>query len=50
MFGQNVDATFSWNIIKYKNGFTLESDNGDVKYFFGTVHPNKLWTVNFKVS
>ena len=50
MFGQNIDATFPWDIIKYKNGFYLQINNMDAKYFFGTAHPNKLWTVYFKVS
>ena len=50
IFGDNIKPSFGWNIGTNKLGFWLESSNSDTAYFFGTLHPGQLWTVNFKIS
>ena len=50
MFGQVEKPVFSWWIKKYKNGFTMMSSGADVGYYFGTLHPNRLWDLFFTVS
>lgn len=51
MFGDGSEADISgWDIKKYKNGFHMQKNNSDSVYYFGTLHPNKLFAIHYTVS
>ena len=51
MFGGGSEAdTSGWDIKKSKNGFSMQKNNSDTVYYFGTLYPNKLFVINYTVS
>lgn len=51
MFGGGSEAdTSGWDIKKSKNGFSMEKNNSDSVYYFGTLYPNKLFVIHYTVS
>ena len=46
-FGDSQQANFPWVVIRSKNGFSLQFENPDAVYYFGTLYPNRLWDVFF---
>ncbi|WP_368190471.1 hypothetical protein [Blautia sp. 1033sp1_1033st1_G9_1033SCRN_220408] len=50
VFGGTDKASFAWTIAKSKLGINVQINNSDAAYFFGTAHPNRLWTLTIKIS
>ena len=50
VFGGADKASFAWTIAKSKLGINVQINNSDAAYFFGTAHPNRLWTLTIKIS
>lgn len=50
VFGGLDKALFAWTIAKSKLGINVQINNSDAVYFFGTVHPNRMWTLTIKIS
>ena len=50
IFGGANKASFAWGIAKNKLGINIEIGNSDAAYYFGTTHPNRLWTLTIKIS
>ena len=52
MFGNSSNSAdiSGWDIKKSKNGFSMQKNNSDSVYYFGTLYPNKLFVINYTVS
>lgn len=50
IFGGADKPHFGWNISKSKLGIGIETNNSDAAFYFGTTHPNRLWTLTIKIS
>lgn len=50
IFGGADKASFAWTIAKSKLGINIQINNSDAVYFFGTAHPNRMWTLTIKIS
>ena len=50
VFGGLDKASFAWTIAKNKLGINVQINNSDAVYFFGTAHPNRMWTLTIKIS
>ena len=49
-FGDSQQAIFDWTITRSKSGFSLNIENPDAVYYFGTLYPNRLWEVFFNAT
>lgn len=50
IFGSADKASFPWTIVKSKLGINVQTNNSDAAYFFGSAHPDSLWTLTIKLS